>query len=60
MCVEHGQDYKEMYDLYNKGLQENMQQYQQIIELEEENEKLKGHQMAMMTTEGHACGGIRW
>jgi hypothetical protein len=41
MCVEHGQDYKEMYDLYKEELQENMQQYQQVVELEEKNENLK-------------------
>ena len=39
-CVEHELGYKEIYDLYNQGLDENMQQYQQIAELEFENEKL--------------------
>jgi hypothetical protein len=55
MCVEHRQDYKEMCDLYKEGLQKNMQQYQQILELEEKNEKLED-QMAMMAMEGHVAG----
>jgi chromosome segregation ATPase len=54
-CVVHEGDYKEIYDLYNEGLDENMQQYQQIVELEFENEELKD-QMAMMATEGPVAG----
>ena len=53
--LEHEQHYKEIYDLYNQGLDENMQQYQQIVELEFENEKLKD-QMAMMAMEGPVAG----
>jgi hypothetical protein len=37
--------------LCNQGLDENMQQHQQILELEEENEKLED-QMAIMAMEG--------
>jgi hypothetical protein len=36
-------------------MDENMQQFQQIVELEFENEELKD-QMAMMATEGHVAG----
>jgi hypothetical protein len=46
--LEHKQDYKGIWDLYNEGLDENsMQQHQQIIELEFENENLKEQIAAM-------------
>ena len=54
-CVVHEGEYKEIYDLYNEGLDENMQQFQHIVELEFENEELKD-QMAMMATEGPVAG----
>jgi hypothetical protein len=40
-AAKHDEDYKGIWDLYNEGLDESMQQYQQIIELEFENENLK-------------------
>jgi hypothetical protein len=54
--VVHEEDYKGIWGLYNEGLDENMQQYQQIVELEFENEELKD-QMAMMATEGPVAEG---
>jgi hypothetical protein len=36
-CMVHEEDHKEIYDLYNEGLDENMQQFQHIVELEFEN-----------------------
>jgi hypothetical protein len=44
--LEHELGYNEIYDLYNQErarscLDENMEQYQQVVELEFENEKLK-------------------
>jgi DNA repair exonuclease SbcCD ATPase subunit len=52
MCVGHGDNYKWLSDRYDEELDENMQQDQQIVELEEKNEKLKAvkDQMAMMAT----------
>jgi hypothetical protein len=55
--LEHELGYKEIYDLYMEGLQEDMQQYGQILELEEENEKLKD-QMAMMAMEEGPVAGF--
>ena len=55
MCVGHRQDYKDMCDLYKEGLQEDMQQYGRVLEVEEENQKLKD-QMAMMATGDPAAG----
>ena len=54
-CVVHEEDYKWLSDRYDKELDENLQQHQQIAELEEENEKLKD-QMAMMAMEGSVAG----
>jgi chromosome segregation ATPase len=53
--TEHKQEVKEIYDLYTEELQENMGQCGRILELEEENEKLKD-EMAMMAMEGHVAG----
>jgi hypothetical protein len=46
---QHDGDYKGIWGLYNEGLDEDMQQYQQIIELECENENLKEQVLAAMT-----------
>ena len=54
-CVVHEEDYKWLSGRYDEGLDENLQQHQQIAELEEENEKLKD-QMAMMAMEGSVAG----
>ena len=51
----HEEDYKWLSGRYDKELDENLQQHQQIAELEEENEKLKD-QMAMMAMEGYVAG----
>jgi hypothetical protein len=58
--LEHELGSNEIYDLYNQErarscLDENMEQYQQGVELEFENEKLKD-QMAVMAMEGPVAG----
>ena len=52
---EHKQEVKEIYDLHKEELQENMGQCGRILEVEEENQKLKD-EMAMMAMEGHVAG----
>ena len=54
-AAKHDEDYRGIWGLYNEGLDENMQQFQHIVELEFENEELKD-QMAMMATEGPVAG----
>ena len=47
-------------DRYDEELDENLQQDQQITELEEENEKLKDHQIDGDDGDGGPYGGLRW
>jgi hypothetical protein len=54
--LEHKQEIKEIYDLYNEELQENMGQHGRILELEEENNEELKDQMAMMATEVPVAG----
>jgi hypothetical protein len=49
------EDYKGIRDLYNGGSDKNMQQYQQIIELEFENENLKEQQIGAVMADAGAA-----
>ena len=56
-AAKHDEDYRGIWGLYNEGLDENMQQYQQIIELEFENENLKEQIAAMKAGNSEAGSG---
>jgi hypothetical protein len=56
-AAKHDEDCKGIWDLYNEGLDKNMQQYQQIIELEFENENLKEQIAAMKAGNSEAGSG---
>jgi hypothetical protein len=56
-AAKHDEDYKGIWGLYNDELDENMQQYQQIIELEFENKNLKEQIAAMKAGNSEAGSG---
>jgi hypothetical protein len=56
-AAKHDEDYKGIWDLYNDELDENMQQYQQIIELKFENENPKEQIAAMKAGNSEAGSG---